>query len=321
MKKNMKRIISFVLAIVMVFTMSSVSDFGRITVNAADSVKLYFELPEGASATDWAVNVWGTDISVEGDADNAFRPTTWGDGTTYPTLMTDENLSGWGYVTVAGAVQGMQFVNADGYQYNCWNSQIAKQNLDAAYFVPGADGAGVWYKEASKENEVKEAEIQNVFVVAGDAGLTGTNWSIAVEGNDNNVMKQDASDASVYSVTYENVAKGDYAYKILQDPENKAWDLPWGTSDNRQLKLTVKSNVTLSIDLDDETKDVTVTTIPLEDPEENENPEFKNFIIHIKNDKNWENANIKFGSGSSWNTITGYEDAKNTEFGVAVEED
>lgn len=322
MKKNMKRIISFVLAIVMVFTMSSVSNFGRITVNAADSVKLYFELPEGASATDWAVNVWGTDISVAGDSDNAFRPSSWETGDLYPTLMTDDSMSGWGYVTVTGSVQGMQFVNLAGYQYNCWNSQIAKQNLDAAYFVPGADGAGVWYMEASKENEVKEAAIQNIFVVAGATELTGVNWSIAVEGNEKNVMKQDASDASVYSITYENVEKGNYSYKILQDPENKAWNLPWGTSDNRQLSLNVKSNVTLSIDLDDETKDVTVTTVPLEDPDENEeNPEFKNFIIHIKNDKNWENANIKFGSGSSWNAIAGYEDAMSNQFGVAVEED
>lgn len=327
MKKSMKRIISCVLAIVMVLTMSSVSNFGRITVNAADSVKLYFELPEGTTATDWAANVWD-DVTVEGDTEHAFRPSNWGTGDSYPALLTEEGLPGWGYVTVTGTVAGMQFVNAAGTEYKCWNSQIAQQNLNAAYFVPGEDGTGVWYKEASKENEIKEAEIQNIFVVAGASGLTGCGWSIAVDGNDKNVMKQDADDTSVYSVTYENVAKGTYEYKILQDPANKGWDLPWGGSnDNRSLTLSAKSNVTLSIDLDDASGDVTVSIVSLEEPEEEpaedpaEIPEYKNFVIHIKNDKNWKNANIKFGSGNSWDVIEGFEDAKNLEYGVAAEED
>ncbi|MGN0428240.1 MAG: alpha-amylase family glycosyl hydrolase [Agathobacter sp.] len=319
MKRKVKQILSFVLMIAMVLTMGSVSNLGRVVVKAADSVKLYFELPEGASVTDWAVNVWGTDISVVGDSEHAFRPTSWGDGGTYPTLLADENLSGWGYVTVSGSVQGMQFVDKDGYQYNCWNSQIAKQNLTAAYFVPGDDGAGVWYQDSSKENEIKEAEIQNIFVVAGDAELTGISWSATASGNEKNVLKQDATDTTVYSITYENVPKGTYSYQILQDPDNKGWKLPWGVSGNRTLKLTAKSNVTLSIDLDAETKDVATSIEPLEEPVED--PEYKNFIIHIKNDKNWEKANIKFGSGSSWTPIEGLEDAKNNEFGVAIEED
>ena len=71
MKRKMKQILSFVLMIAMVLTMGSVSNLGRVVVKAADSVKLYFELSENAEETDWAVNVWGTDISVEGDSDNA----------------------------------------------------------------------------------------------------------------------------------------------------------------------------------------------------------------------------------------------------------
>ena len=65
MKRKVKQILSCALMIAMVLTMGSVSNVGRVVVKAADSVKLYFELPEGASVTDWAVNVWGTNISVE----------------------------------------------------------------------------------------------------------------------------------------------------------------------------------------------------------------------------------------------------------------
>lgn len=325
MKRKVKQILSFILAIAMVLTMGSVSNLGREVVKAADRVKLYFELPEGAQVTDWAVNVWGQSISVTGDTDHAFRPGTWGDGNTFPTLLADENLSGWGYVTVSGTVEGMQFVNAAGYEYKCWNSQIAKQNLTAAYFVPEADGKGVWYRESSRENEVKEAEVQNIFVLAGSEGLTGKNWSKDVSGNEKNILKQDAANASVYSVTYEDVPKGSYEYKILQDPDNKGWDLPWGNSENRKLELTVRSKVTLSIDLTDGKKDVKITNVPLEeekeDPAGDKDPEYKKFIIHIKNDKNWKNANIQFGSGESWTPVKGFEDAKNNKFGVPVEKD
>lgn len=324
MKRKVKQVLSFILAIAMVLTMGSVSNLGREVVKAADSVKLYFALPEDAQVTDWAVNVWGQSISVTGDTDHAFRPVPWGNGDSFPTLLADENLSGWGYVTVSGTVEGMQFVNAAGTEYKCWNSQIAKQNLSAAYFVPGADGKGVWYRESSKKNEVKEAEVQNIFVLAGSEGLTGKNWSKDVSGNEKNILKQDAANASVYSVTYEDVPKGSYEYKILQDPDNKGWDLPWGSSGNRKLELTVRSKVTLSIDLTDGTKDVKTTIVPLEeekeDPAGDKDPEYKKFIIHIKNDKNWENANIKFGSGNNWTTIEGFADA-NTGFGVPVEKD
>ncbi len=312
MKRQLKQIISFVLMIAMVLTMSSVSNLGREIVKASDAVKLYFELPDGTSAADWAVNAW-SDVTVEGDKEHAFRPSAWGDGAVFPTLLTDEALSGWGYVTVSGTVQGLQFVNKAGSEYNCWNSQIAKQNLTEAYFDPDA---GVWYKQSSKETEIKEAEIQHIYVLAGAEALTGKNWSIAVEDNEKNILTQDGN---TYSVTYTNVSAGTYEYKILQDPENKGWDLPWGDGNNRSITLAKKSDVTFSIDLTDDTKSVhtTITEVEGESGETVTNT----FIVHMQNGKNWSNANIKFGSGSSWDVIEGYEDAKNNEMGVPVAAD
>ncbi len=307
MKGKLKLIISFVLMMAMVLTMSSVSNLGREIVKASDAVKLYFELPDGTSATDWAVNAW-SDVTVEGDEEHAFRPSTWGDGAQFPALLTDNALSGWGYVTVSGTVQGLQFVNKEGREYSCWNSQIAKQNLTEAYFDPNAD---VWYKQSAKETEIKEAEIQNIYVLAGAEALTGKNWSIAVEGNGKNVLTQDGN---TYSVTYTNVPAGTYEYKILQDPENKGWDLPWGDGNNRSITLSKKSDVTFSIDLTDDTKSVSTTVTGAEG--ETGETVTNTFLVHMQNGKNWSSANIKFGSGSSWDAIAGYEDAKNNEMGV-----
>ena len=46
-----------------------------------------------------------------------------------------------------------------------------------------------------------------------------------------------------------------------------------------------------------------------------------NISIHFKNEAAWETVNVKFGQGDSWDPISGYEDYKNNEFGVAMEED
>lgn len=43
--------------------------------------------------------------------------------------------------------------------------------------------------------------------------------------------------------------------------------------------------------------------------------------VHFKNEMNWDSVNAKYGSGGSWTPIAGYEDAKNNEFGVAINQD
>lgn len=260
-----KRVFSFLLAFAMVVTMGAFSQLGGIvSVKADTGVKLYFELPAGTSATDWVVNAW-TDVTVEGDTDNAFRPSTWGDGDTYPALLTDSNLSGWGYVTISGTVQGLQFVSASGTEYNCWNSQIANKGLTEAYYSPSD---GKWYEDSAKATEITEAAIRNIFVLAGATELTGANWSLT---ETSGFLTQSETDANKYSVTFKNVAAGTYQYKILQDPENKSWDLPWGSGSadggNRSVTVSELSDVTFTIDLTDtsvETVDggVTVTITP-----------------------------------------------------------
>ncbi|MCI7106661.1 MAG: alpha-amylase family glycosyl hydrolase [Agathobacter sp.] len=251
-----KRLLSLLMAFAMVLTSLAVTP---VTAKAADSVKLYFELPEGTSVTDWCVNVWAPAESsvlvTEGDSENAFRPSSWGAGSIFPTLLADTNLSGWGYVKVSGTVDGLQFVNKDGSkEFKCWNAQITKNGCTEAYF---SSSDGKWYTTAEKTTEIKEPEIQNIFVLAGEAGLAGSNWN---HKDMKNQLKQDSTDPNKFSITYQNVQAGTYEYKILQDPENKGWDLPWGSGSgsggNRKVTVDAPSDVTFAIDLNDPNKNV-----------------------------------------------------------------
>lgn len=251
------RFVSFLLAIAMVLTLLPI---GAVQAKAEEAaVKLYFELPEGTTVTDWGVNVWNSAKVSNGDTEHAFRPSTWGTkGEKYPTLLADQTNKGWGYVVISGTIDGLQFVNKAGKEYKCWNAQIAKEGHKEAYFDPSVEK---WYTSAEKTTEIKAAEIKNTFTLAGDSGLTGnSNW----DANDTrNVLEQDKSDENKFSITFHNVAKGTYSYKILQDPENCGWDKPWGNGSgsggNRSVTIEAPSDVTFTIDLTDTSNNVDVS--------------------------------------------------------------
>lgn len=245
------RFVSFLLAIAMVLTLLPI---GAVQAKAEEAaVKLYFELPDGTTVTDWGVNVW-TDAKVSnGDTEHAFRPSTWGTtGDKYLTLLADQTNNGWGYVEISGTIDGLQFVNKEGKEYKCWNAQIANEGHEEAYFDPSV---GKWYTSAEKTTEIKAAEIKNTFTLAGDSGLTGnSNWDAK---DTRNVLLQDVSNKNKFSITFHNVAAGTYSYKILQDPENFSWDKPWGYGEgsdgNRSVTIGAPSDVTFTIDLTDTT--------------------------------------------------------------------
>lgn len=247
------RFVSFLLAIAMVLTLLPI---GAVQAKAEEAtVKLYFELPNGTTVTDWCVHVWNEAKVSNGDTEHAFRPSTWEiTGDKYPTLLADPTNKGWGYVEISGTIDGLQFVNKDGKEYKCWNAQIAKEGHKEAYFDPSEE---IWYTSAKKTAEIKTAEIKNTFTLAGDSGLTGnSNWDAK---DTSNVLKQDDSNVNKFSITFQNVAKGTYSYKILQDPENFGWDKPWGSDGNRSVTIEAPSDVTFTIDITDESKDVEVS--------------------------------------------------------------
>lgn len=246
------RFVSFLLAIAMVLTLLPI---GAVQAKAEEAtVKLYFELPEGTTVTDWCVNAWSPAKVSKGDTEHAFRPDTWGAGDKYPTLLDDQTNKGWGYVEISGTIGGLQFVNKVGKEYNCWNAQIANEGHQEAYFASSVEK---WYTSAEKTIEIKAAEIKNTFTLAGDSGLTGnSNWDPK---DTSNVLKQDDSDKNKFSITFQNVAKGTYSYKILQDPENFSWSKPWGSDGNRSVTIEAPSDVTFTVDITDESKDVEVS--------------------------------------------------------------
>lgn len=256
-----KRLLSLLMALALVVTSLTVAP---VTAKAADtpsSVKLYFELPKGTVAGDWAVNAWApkeSSVTVTG-GENVRIGGNWKDQYK-PSLLPAEQEK-WGYVTVSGTVDGLQFVKwvkdttdttTEPQKYHCWNAQITKNGCTKAYFSPSDEK---WYTTAEKTEEIKEPEIRNIFVLAGEAGLAGSNWN--PKDMSNQLMK-DSTDKNKFSITYKNVQKGTYKYKILQDPENKGWDLPWGSSDDRSVTVDAPSDVTFTIDLKDSTKDVKV---------------------------------------------------------------
>lgn len=254
------RVLSFLLAIALILTLLPI---GAAQAKAEEAtVKLYFELPNGTSVNDWCVNAWGNSVTISGDEEHKFRPSTWGaveeEHPEFPALFQADDEK-WGYVTISGTIDGLQFVNKEGKEYKCWNTQITKGGYKEAYFDPSAEK---WYTSAEKTTEIKAAEIKNTFTLAGDSGLTGnSSWNPKDE---RNVLVQDGSDTNKFSITFHDVAKGTYSYKILQDPETCGWDKPWGygtgSGGNRSVTIEAPSDVTFTIDLTDisESKNVKV---------------------------------------------------------------
>lgn len=119
---------------------------------------------------------------------------------------------------------------------------MAVSMLPSAYVKAAEEAAGV------TEEEIAAPETRNIFILAGDAGLAGSSWDPA---DANNELKN-VEGTTTYSITYKNVAPGSYPYKILQDPENKGWDLAWGNGSggggNRSLEVSAPADVTISID-------------------------------------------------------------------------
>ena len=248
------RFVSFLLAIAMVLTLLPI---GAVQAKAEEAaVKLYFELPNGTSVNDWCVNAWGNSVTISGDEEHKFRPSTWGavdeEHPEFPALFQADDEK-WGYVTISGTIDGLQFVNKEGTEYKCWNAQIANEGYKEAYFDPSVRK---WYTGADKSKEIQKATVRDIYVISGETALTGFEWGIH---NDNSLTK----DGNKYSITFTNVSAGTYSYKILQDPENCGWDKPWGSGSgsggNRSVTIESPSDVTFTIDLTDTSKNVDVS--------------------------------------------------------------
>ena len=272
MKKNIfKKIVASLATVAMaagLFTAMPAEE-----AKAAENVKVYFELPSGWNAADVGVNAWGEGVSVEGDG-TVDKPSHWGSGT-LPKAF--DNADGWVYAIIkdSSKVDGIQFVNKNSGEYkfdggavdgNLWNSEIEKQNVTSAYFDTTKNA---WFKEAAGTTEIKPPVLDEIYAIKGT--IKGTEWN--TDGT-TGLMTDDGS--GVFSITFKGIEKGDYEYKILQDPVDFAWDNAYTkasdgnkTKDNDTIKVAETSDITISINKD--TKKVTITITKAQTTNDNNN--------------------------------------------------
>ncbi len=126
--------------------------------------KIYFKLPEDTTVETWGINAWGSDdLTVTGNAETTVRPSAWGDGDGYPTLLADESLEGWGYVTLdAVSVTNIQFVRETGSLYDSvWDAKIADFIQDGNVTAYFNTTDGYWYQDAACENPISEIVVDD----------------------------------------------------------------------------------------------------------------------------------------------------------------
>lgn len=277
MRSLLKRTFCFLLSVTMVFSMMPAVAKAE---NNTSTKRLYFELPENTAACDWVVNNWKDRGAAIGDSKHGFCPNGWGDNYNFPALLSDEKKPGWGYIDISGEITGLQFVDRNAVEYNCWNPHISDMGLDEAYYVPDENA---WYVDSSKTELVPAI----VFIVAGDGVLTRKNWDIDVIDN-SGLMFQSLENRNIYSVTFENVepfsaemfeggnhSQEGYEYKIFRDTAQKGWNEAWTEGENRIVEVKEKSNVTFTIDVTDGSHSVKVDVIPVDDaenPDEGDDP-------------------------------------------------
>ena len=99
------------------------------------------------------------------------------------------------------------------------------------------------------------------YFVAGQEALCGSDWAVNDEAN-----KMEEIAEGVYSITFENIAAGEYQFKVT----NGTWDACWGDAEgpegNCLVTVEVESNVTITFDKETETITVDVDALVVEPP-------------------------------------------------------
>ena len=203
----------------------------------------------------------------------------------YP-LVSEETTEGedWYGLNIKGSVEGFQFLNEDGKVNTggtVYNAAMKDYTGDLYYMD------GTWYKE----NPVKNADAEKlelvtakeVFYLVGD--IITPVWDIT---NLKYPLSKNAD--GTYSLTLENVAKGSYEFKVLQDPETFAWDKAWGgtgSGGNYVLNLSAPSDVTITMDPADSTYQLKVdvdTKVDIKSPVYNEDGTVTfNYVTNVTN--------------------------------------
>ena len=252
--KKLKSIISAILLIAMVITLLP---NGQI-IKAAEgmNVNIHFYDKDKAYAGKVYMQYWQPGTATVSTKEEDFAD--W-NVKRYP-LESETETEGedWYGLNLQGSVEGFQFLDETG-----------KQNTNGSVYLPGMKKYqgdlyymdGKWYTENPVKNkDAKEAELnvktKDVFYLVGN--IANAKWSAT-----DTTYPLTKNEDGTYSIVLKDVPAGDYAFKVLQDPENFAWNKAWGgegSGGNYELTVKSKSNVTITMDPADTTHKLTVKT-------------------------------------------------------------
>lgn len=264
--KKLKQIVSVILLIAMVITMLP---NGQLIKAAEDgmNINIHFYDEDAAYGGKVYLQYWQEEdatVSTEGELFKDWNVTR------HP-LISEAETEGenWYGITIQGSVEGFQFLNTDGSEKtgDCYQPGMKDYEGNDLYYKNGN-----WYEENPVNNSSAQAkdfsmEPAKVFYLVGD--IADAEWSAKSK---KYPLKEQTD--TTYSITLENVPAGTYSFKVLQDPYYFAWKKAFGgtgTGGNCELTLTETSNVTLTIDTTDETRQIKVETKSNKSYEFNEN--------------------------------------------------
>ena len=246
MKKIFKKVIATVAAFA--FAAAGLVAVPKTAKAAGTTVKLYVELPSDKTAGYYKGNIWGGTSSVT-TATTANKPTVWGAGTLAVGDAVTEDSKNYAVFTINNAeeVQGFQVVGyADGadnaeYQELAWNSEVVAQSNGKAYFNLTSKKL---FKDAAMTQEIAPLPVSDVLSIVGTITDTGFNLP----------GKAMTKNGDTYTITFQNVAAGNYTYKFLQSAAEYSWKYQIGknnsfgdNTDNFELVLDKASDVTFTV--------------------------------------------------------------------------
>ena len=316
-KKDMgKRVMSMVLAIVMVFTMFAAELPGSLlTVKAAEgdtNITVHFD----NSKYNWgepALQYWGgTNTSVSGYVAGPTEISGWGGAQGY-TLTNEEN--GWYSVTLTGDFNGFQFLdmsnpagNTVGKGYSSYMTQYTDAVATDLYFKPYEDNYnGKWYTDAECTTELAapaDAKTYDVTIhyynVNNWSDVYAYSWNS--DGNPNGgwpgtQISENANNANWYDVTIEDLAVSALNFKYNNGAGAETGNYSY-TFTEEQTELWV-ANDTVTASAPDSWGNASTV-----EPEETAT----HITLHFNNNNwNWGAPAIQFWGGTK-TTPSGYAD-------------